>query len=313
MNNNTEEPDAKKRKSTTHSDTIFKTDVGCGDMDSLDNDIVVRFASYLCPRDLVNLSLTCRRYGSSNDVLSLMEDTARHIICNAQQDEKEALPKLANQTYIELYSELEKYRRPRIFDQLIGKRISYVGNDKSIADCSTEDTASTAICNHVMRAGKHYVTFTILEHEIHEDLGESSMIYLGIVRPLPNWDKKGLDRFDPLSCHQNYEGMLRERTDRWGDSTVHHCAIVSRGGYCWSDWVERYEFDNWDEHEEDFFGKGDVIGMLLDLEAGTLSVYRNGRRLGVMKDDLSGDYCWSATLWSHGDCVRIEKGVIPTD
>ena len=72
-------------------------------MDSLDNDIVVRFASYLCSRDLVNLSLTCRRFGNKNaDGLSLMEDTAKHIICNAQQDERDTLQRMADQSYIEL-------------------------------------------------------------------------------------------------------------------------------------------------------------------------------------------------------------------
>jgi len=100
-------------------------------LDSLDNDIVMHFASYLCSRDLVNLSYTCRQFGEKNEGLSLMEDTALQIINNSHTDEREALPKLANQTYIELYSELEKYREPRVFDQLIGQDLSYVNNDKS--------------------------------------------------------------------------------------------------------------------------------------------------------------------------------------
>ena len=40
------------------------------------------------------------------------------------------------------------------------------------------------------------------------------------------------------------------------------------------------------------FSDGDTIGMLLNLDKGTLTVYRNGHRLGVMKDGLSGPYCW---------------------
>ena len=90
-------------------------------MNSLDNDIVIRFASYLCSRDLVNLSYTCRRFGGSNgDGLSLVEDTAKQICHHAKEDERNALPKMANQTYIELYSDLENYREPRLFDQLVG-------------------------------------------------------------------------------------------------------------------------------------------------------------------------------------------------
>ena len=34
------------------------------------------------------------------------------------------------------------------------------------------------------------------------------------------------------------------------------------------------------------------IGMLLDLDEGTLSVYKNERKLGVMKRGLAGHYCW---------------------
>ena len=103
-------------------------------MDSFNNDIVIRFASYLTSQDLVNLSLTCRKFGSSqlhDSGSSLMEDTAHQIMCYAKEDERDVLPKKANQTYIELYSELEKIREPRVFDQLIGQDLRYVDNDKS--------------------------------------------------------------------------------------------------------------------------------------------------------------------------------------
>ena len=275
-------------------------------MDSLDNDIVVRFASYLCSRDLVNLSLTCRRFGNKNaDGLSLMEDTAKHIICNAQQDERDTLQRMADQSYIELYSELEQYRAPRVFDQLIGGLISYLGNDKSLVECTGYgSTSQTAICNHVMRSGRHYVNFTIVNN---------SSINIGIVRPLPNWDKKGLELFDPLSCSQNYHELLSERTERWGNSPVHHCALqISYGGYCWSDWIRQYYEDcEWDGSEEVFFDNGDKVGMLLDFDSGTLSLYKNGHRVCVMKDGLSGEYCWTVSMWSNGESVCIEKGSIP--
>ena len=166
-------------------------------IDSFDNDIVIRFASFLCSKDLVNLSLTCRRFGRTqlNDGgLSLMEDTAHQIISNATQEEKEALPKMADQTNIELYNELLNYRKPHIFDQLIGEDLCYVDNDKShiIQNRSGELNvrSSTAICNHnVMRAGKHFVTFTILEYP-------DDHIRIGVIRPLPNlwW----VESFDPM-------------------------------------------------------------------------------------------------------------------
>ena len=39
-----------------------------------------------------------------------------------------------------------------------------------------------------------------------------------------------------------------------------------------------------------------LVGLLLDLDEGTLSVYKNGRRLGTMKDGLSGEYCWLMSI-----------------
>ena len=92
-----------------------------------------------------------------------MEDTAQQIICNAKEHEREALPKL-DQTYIELYSELEQLRAPIVFDQLIGKELCYVDINKSHVYVKYASGyghfKNTAICNHVMRAGKHYATFT---------------------------------------------------------------------------------------------------------------------------------------------------------
>ena len=34
------------------------------------------------------------------------------------------------------------------------------------------------------------------------------------------------------------------------------------------------------------------IGMVLDLDEGTLDVYKNDRRLGTMMSGLVGEYCW---------------------
>ena len=56
---------------------------------------------------------------------------------------------------------------------------------------------------------------------------------------------------------------------------------------------------------------GDTVGMLLDLTMGTLAVYKNNRRLGVMKDGLTGSYCW-CTTFGQGDAVTIRNGEAPS-
>ena len=58
----------------------------------------------------------------------------------------------------------------------------------------------------------------------------------------------------------------------------------------------------------------DAVGMLLNLDVGTLTVYRNNRRLGVMKTGLSGSYCWYASLVDRQiitDAVSIKRGILP--
>ena len=52
------------------------------------------------------------------------------------------------------------------------------------------------------------------------------------------------------------------------------------------------------------------FGLLLDLNEGTLSVFKNGRRLGVMKDGLGGEYVWFASVCSPCT-ISMAKGRDP--
>ena len=57
--------------------------------------------------------------------------------------------------------------------------------------------------------------------------------------------------------------------------------------------------------------EGDTIGLLLDLDEGTLSVYKNGERLGVMARELKGEYVWACSMGSEGDSCRIASAPMP--
>ena len=60
--------------------------------------------------------------------------------------------------------------------------------------------------------------------------------------------------------------------------------------------------------------KGDRVGLLLDLDAGTLAVYKNDQRLGILSSELAGgEYCWAATFFAAGSSVSIEKKPLPDD
>ena len=82
----------------------------------------------------------------------------------------------------------------------------------------------------------------------------------------------------------------------------------------WTRWEEEEEEDeeqtliDWEGIEA--CQSGDTIGMLLNLDEGTLTAYRNNRRLGVVKDGLSGSYCWYVSVL-EGDAVTIKRGEPP--
>ena len=56
-----------------------------------------------------------------------------------------------------------------------------------------------------------------------------------------------------------------------------------------------------------------LVGLQLDLDVGTLSVYKSRRRLGIIKDGLSGEYCWLMSIQgaSNSTAVQIKRGYIP--
>ena len=57
---------------------------------------------------------------------------------------------------------------------------------------------------------------------------------------------------------------------------------------------------------------GNRVGMLLDLDQGSMTVYKNGLKLGVMvAEGLSGPLCWAASLYDAGGSTRIESAPAP--
>jgi hypothetical protein len=57
--------------------------------------------------------------------------------------------------------------------------------------------------------------------------------------------------------------------------------------------------------------EGDRIGMLLDLDQGSMTVYKNDERLGVMATGLSGEYSWAVELYSPDESAHIDTAPSP--
>ena len=59
---------------------------------------------------------------------------------------------------------------------------------------------------------------------------------------------------------------------------------------------------------EDCEAAGNTFALVLNLDEGTLTAYKNKRRLGVMKHGLSGAYCWYVTLTKDTD-VTLKRRI----
>ena len=165
----------------------------------------------------------------------------------------------------------------------------------------------TALTNYVMRRGVHYATYKLIE--------DNSGILVGVTRPLHTFDTVNVREGSYILLDETCFGdLLAQRTDGWVGS-VHCCRIYCNDGCMdWTDWepettdTKPHLGTFWERNEE--FHEGDTAGLLVDLNRGTLTVYKNNRRLGVAKEGLAGEYCFFASL-NSGEEVSIKRRAPP--
>ena len=170
---------------------------------------------------------------------------------------------------------------------------------------------SSAICSNIMRAGKHNVSF-----QVNDISTASSGIALGIMRPTTK-DITSLTKCSPVHDDlsrfslKEYEilhngnvdscligtslgiGMLRRRWKQWKESEL--LAVEEEQREQAEQQTSLQPF-NWEGQERILQETNFKIGMVLDLDEGTLDVYKNDRRLGTVMSGLVGEYCWVVTL-----------------
>ena len=268
------------------------------------SDSLFKIASYIPADGLLNLALTRRRFGvaplsdgDDDDSLSLVEETARRVVHDvATEEQMNALPRYDGENWLSKYNYLQSLQMPLTFDQLVGQQIEYVEGNKSCVTNSTPYWA-TAFSNNIMMAGKHYVSF---------DADQVPGFVFGVMRPGEAMlSAEGTPLFSGFFDH-----FTQRKTSRQYNNSVNCCMYDSYDGCCYSHgWGEGSPVrKEWDGMERLSAGSY-TIGMLLDLDEGTLSVYKNGRKLGVMKRGLAGQYCWVVSL-QRGQ-VTIKRGPVP--
>ncbi|EJK61060.1 hypothetical protein THAOC_18505 [Thalassiosira oceanica] len=254
-------------------------------------DVLGHLATFLEAGELCQVRATCKALGSSDESafngLSMAEEAARRIFESASDDEK---------------GHAAAARRRGLDRALLGRSVEYQAGDKAAVRGTSDAGTSSAICgNHVMRAGKHWATF-IFGREV---AGRRRCRSVGVIRPLPGWDQRALERCTP-NDPRLWRAVLRERTSRW-EGDVHFCQFYHTGNCWYSNWGGTDQISDWegfDNFDEDI----DTLGMLLDLDSGGLSVYQNGQRVGILKNELAGVYCWFFSIGGIGGSTSIMRG-----
>ena len=134
----------------------------------------------------------------------------------------------------------------------------------------------TAASKAAMRSGRHFAQFTVVQ---------GRFMYFGVIRQ--GWDPRGGEGVYNVDGHCFY---------RTGDGARFPGRISWEGGQAAK--------------------AGDRIGILLDLDQGSMTVWKNGEQLGVMQaEGLTGPLCWAVLLnsGSRGDSARIESAPAPDE
>eukprot|EP01046_Picozoa_sp_COSAG06_P086133 COSAG06_NODE_32759_length_500_cov_3.299252_1_plen_166_part_11 len=162
--------------------------------------------------------------------------------CIAQ--EQGWVPRRGRESWLGLMWEVESLRRGAVFERSNG--LITLSEGGSLATRNGHDGGlRTAASKAVMRAGRHYAQFTVVSGEF---------MFFGVIRP--GWGVEGGEDA-PNEDAPNVDFYYT------GDGS--RCP----GGHDW-------------EGMQGAMEEGDRIGLLLDLDQGTMTVYKNDERLGVM-------------------------------
>jgi len=310
-------------------------------METFTDDTVVALASFLSPHDMLSLALTCKKFGDKHgtdkkrsaardentrevrqrtESVSLMGVAARTVLQTKwTDDEKKALPRHEDVSWIGIYQEfLSVFRLPLQFDKLVGDNMDYVDSSNKTTIYSKSEgqvNVCSAICNNIMRAGKHSVSFNI-----DNPTGFGGLL-CGIMRPTTK-DITSLTKCCPYAEDLSMFSV-KEYETLYSDNNADCCLLSTFGGIGivrrrWKKW-ERSELMAMNEEQllqarlqnknQSFVWEGmEVIRdetsfkieFVLNLDEGTLDVYKNGRRLGTMRSGLVGEYCWVVSLRPDG-------------
>ena len=259
----------------------------------LDDDTLLAIAMFLPTAiDVLRFGLTCTRFSTrcvgggaaaalsaavavaaaaapavagsaGTEMWSLASEAARRWIAACSASQRAWVPLRPGDSWLRLMHELQGLRVPQ-FSRAHDSVTLSEGGAVASADAAQDDYRCAA--SKPMRAGRHFARFTLLSDDTDK---EDVHPFVGLIRP--GWNVRGT-----------------EANVMYGPCDVE--------GHCFYDTLEgrrRPGPVEWDGMER---GDGREIGMLLDLDRGTLGVFANGERLGTIATGLSGEYCWAVAV-----------------
>ena len=254
--------------------------------DGITDDTLLHIARFLpAARDLLCLQLAvpaspprsslrpaAQRGGASAaapEMLSIVEEAGRLWVAGCSEQERGWVPRRELESWLGLMHEVAMLRLPLAFGRAHAEVPLSEGGALATRDGDDGNSQATA-STVVMRSGRHFAQFTV-------ECDDSSMFF-GVIRP--GWDVEG--------------GADAEDADG-------HCFYSTYYGTRFPGHVD------W-EGTQRAREQGDRIGTILDLDQGSMTVWKNDVQMGVMMaEGLSGPLCWAISTFRQDANVRIES------
>ena len=270
-------------------------------LSNVSDEIALLIGKHLPAEALCLLLLTCKRFSEKYVTVvrpvgstaspekagawSIVDEIARRRLDECHEGERAWVPRRGDERWLGLMFEVEALR-------VASKCFTRLSNDQLRL---TDDGAKVTWPNHHgpnhhwlaealpvatttanMRAGKHFAQITVTA---------TAPLYFGVVRS--TWhNEQGADAL-------NQQG---------------HCFYFTHTGHRTSD---GHPQEHWEGMQR--ARRGDRIGLLLDCDEGTVTVFRNGTKLGKIDEGLDSEYNWAVALHSNAsariDAVSVEHAL----
>ena len=256
--------------------------------DNITDDTLLHIASFIpTAKDLLCLWLSNRRFSikciaaqsggaaaAPPEMLCIAEEAGRLWVAGCTEQERGWVPRSELESWLGLMQEVGVLQQPLLFGRRHSSLTKFgdIPFSDSVATKRHDGSWRSAASKVVMRSGRHFAQFTLVN-------GDN--MFFGVTRP--GWDVEG-------------------GATAWVEDS---CFYDTRSG-------DRYPGQvNW-EGKQTAREQGDRIGMLLDLDQGSMTVWKNDVKLGVMvAKGLSGPLCWAVSLYHQGYRARIESAPAP--